>query len=132
MAGLFTGLFVTFNFQLILYMITIFHNPKCRKSRAGIDYLKENGLEFTVVEYIKNPISREVLKDILMKMNVRPYELVRTQEDVYKSDFAGKEFNDEEWIDILLEYPRLIKRPIVVKGYRAVIAQPPEEINRLL
>jgi arsenate reductase (glutaredoxin) len=112
-------------------MITIYHNPKCRKSRAGIDYLKENGLEFTVVEYIKNPISREVLKDILMKMNVRPHELVRTQEDVYKSDFAGKEFNDEEWIDILLEYPRLIKRPIVVKGYRAVIAQPPEEIDRL-
>ena len=112
-------------------MITIYHNPKCRKSRAGIDFLKEKGLEFTVVEYIKNPISREVLKEILMKMNVRPRELVRTQEDVYKSDFAGKEFNDEEWIDILLEYPRLIKRPIVVKGYRAVIAEPPEEIDRL-
>ena len=112
-------------------MITIYHNPKCRKSRAGIDFLKEKGLDFTVVEYIKNPISREVLKDILMKMNVRPRELVRTQEDVYKSDFAGKEFNDEEWIDILLEYPRLIKRPIVVKGYRAVIAEPPEEIDRL-
>ena len=112
-------------------MITIYHNPKCRKSRAGLDFLKEKGLEFTIVEYIKNPISREVLKDILMKMNVRPRELVRTQEDVYKSDFAGKEFNDEEWIDILLEYPRLIKRPIVVKGYRAVIAEPPEEIDRL-
>lgn len=113
-------------------MITIYHNPKCRKSRNGLDYLKEKGLEFTVVEYIKNPISREVLKDILIKMNAGPQELIRTQEDVYKSDFAGKEFNDEEWIDILLEYPRLIKRPIVVRGYRAVIAQPPEEIDRLL
>ena len=84
------------------------------------------------MEYIKNPITREVLKDILMKMNVRPQELVRIHEDIYKSDFAGKDFNDEEWIDILLEYPRLIKRPIVVKGYRAVIAEPPEEIERLL
>jgi len=113
-------------------MITIYHNPKCRKSRSGLEYLKEKGLAFTVVEYLKNPLSREVLKDILIKMNIRPRELVRTQEDVYKSDFAGKQFTDEEWIDILLEYPRLIKRPIVVKGYRAVIAQPPEEIDRLL
>ena len=113
-------------------MITIYHNPKCKKSRSGLEYLKEKGLDFTVVEYIRNPISREVLKDILMKMNVRPQELVRTHEDVYKSDFAGKQFNDEEWIDILLEYPRLIKRPIVVKGYRAVVAEPPEEIERLL
>lgn len=112
-------------------MITIYHNPKCRKSREGLEYLKEKGEEYTVVEYIKNPISREVLKDILMKMNVGPRELVRTQEEVYKSDFEGKQFNDEEWIDILLEYPRLIKRPIVVKGYRAVIAQPPEEIEKL-
>ncbi|HEX7411328.1 MAG TPA: ArsC/Spx/MgsR family protein, partial [Bacteroidales bacterium] len=90
-------------------MITIYHNPKCRKSRAGLEYLKEKGLDFTLVEYLKNPISREVLKDILMKMNMRPQELLRTQEDVYKSDFAGKQFNDEEWIDILLEYPRLIR-----------------------
>lgn len=113
-------------------MITIYHNPKCRKSRAGLEYLKEKGLDFTLVEYLKNPISREVLKDILMKMNMRPQELLRTQEDVYKSDFAGKQFNDEEWIDILLEYPRLIRRPIVVKGYRAIVAEPPEEIDKLL
>ena len=113
-------------------MITIYHNPKCRKSRAGLEYLKEKGLDFTLVEYLKNPISREVLKDILMKMNVRPQELLRTQEDVYKSDFAGKQFNDEEWIDILLEYPRLVRRPIVVKGYRAIVAEPPEEIDKLL
>lgn len=113
-------------------MITIYHNPKCKKSRAGLAYLKEKVQEFTVVEYMKDPLSREVLKDILMKMNISPKELIRTQEDVYKSDFEGKQFNDEEWIDILLEYPRLIKRPIVVKGYRAVIAQPPEEIDKLL
>lgn len=113
-------------------MITIYHNPKCKKSRAGLAYLKEKVQEFTVVEYMKYPLSREVLKDILMKMNISPKELIRTQEDVYKSDFEGKQFNDEEWIDILLEYPRLIKRPIVVKGYRAVIAQPPGEIDKLL
>ena len=112
-------------------MITIYHYPKCKKSRSGLEYLKENGVEFTVVEYFTNPLSRDILKDILMKLNLRPQELIRTQEDVYKSDFEGKQFNDEEWIDILLEYPRLIKRPIVVKGYRAVIAHPPKEIDKL-
>jgi arsenate reductase (glutaredoxin) len=113
-------------------MITIYHNPKCRKSRAGLEYLKEKGIPHQVVEYLKNPLSREVLKDILMKLNISPMELVRTQEDVFIEKFRGKNFSGEEWIDILLEYPRLIKRPIAVKGYKAVIAQPPEEIEKLL
>lgn len=113
-------------------MITIYHNPKCKKSRAGLEYLKEKGQDYTIVEYMKNPLSREVLKNILMKLNVRPEELIRTNEDIYKSAFAGKQFNDDEWIDILLENPRLIKRPIVEKGYKAVIAEPPDEIDKLL
>jgi arsenate reductase (glutaredoxin) len=113
-------------------MITIYHNPKCRKSRAGLDYLKGKGLQFEVVEYLKTPLSRVVLKDILMKLNISPLELVRVQEDVFIDKFKGKNFSGEEWIDILLEYPRLIKRPIALKGYKAVIAQPPEEIDKLL
>jgi arsenate reductase (glutaredoxin) len=113
-------------------MITIFHNPKCRKSRAGVDYLKEKGIPHEIVDYLKTPLSREVFKDILMKLNTRPFELVRTQEDVFIEKFKGKNFTDEEWIDILLEYPRLIKRPIAMKGYKAVIAQPPDEIDKLL
>ena len=67
-----------------------------------------------------------------MKLNISPLELVRTQEDVFIEKFKEKHFSGEEWIDILLEYPRLIKRPIAVKGYKAVIAQPPEEIDKLL
>jgi arsenate reductase len=113
-------------------MVTIFHNPKCRKSRAGLEYLKTKGIPFEVVEYLKTPLTRGVLKDILMKLNFSPLELVRTLEDVFIEKFKGKNFNDEEWIDILLEYPRLIKRPVVMKGYKAVIAQPPEEIEKLL
>jgi arsenate reductase (glutaredoxin) len=113
-------------------MFTIYHNPKCRKSRTGLDYLKEKGVQFEVVEYLKTPLSRGVLKDILMKLNISPLELVRTQEDVFIEKFKGKSFTGEEWIDILLEYPRLIKRPIVMKDYKAVIAQPPEEIDKLL
>lgn len=113
-------------------MITIYHNPKCRKSREGLQYLHEKGLEYTVVEYLKTPLSREELKDILMKLNMRPVEIVRTQEDEFREKLKGKSFNDEEWITILLENPKLIQRPIVVKNHKAVLGQPVEEIDRLM
>ncbi|MFA5971193.1 MAG: arsenate reductase (glutaredoxin) [Lentimicrobiaceae bacterium] len=113
-------------------MITIYHNPKCRKSRAGLQYLKDKGLEYTVVEYLKTPLSREQLKDLLMKLNMRPEEIVRTQEDEFKEKLKGKIFTDEEWITILLESPKLIQRPIVVKNHKAVLGQPVEEIDRLM
>ncbi len=113
-------------------MITIYHNPKCRKSRAGVEYLQEKGVECSIVEYLKTPFTREQFKDLLMKLNMKPEEVVRTQEDEYKEKLKGKSFNDEEWITILLENPRLIQRPIVVKNHKAVIGQPLEEIDRLL
>ncbi len=97
-------------------MIKIYHNPRCRKSRAGLQYLQEKGVEFELVEYLKNGISEDDLKDILIKMNVRPTEIIRTQEDIYKKQFKGRNFTDEEWIKILTENPKLIKRPLVVKG----------------
>jgi len=113
-------------------MITIFHNPKCRKSRLGLQYLQDKDLLYTVVEYLKTPFSRQQFKDLLMKLNMRPFEIVRTQEDDFKEKFKGKNFTDEEWITILLENPKLIQRPIVVKNHKAVLAQPVDEIDRLL
>jgi len=112
-------------------MMTIYHNPKCRKSREGLDYLKKSGQEFSIVEYMKAPFTREQFREILMKLNKAPHDIVRTQEDLYKERFKGKKFTDEEWITILLENPKLIQRPIVVKGYRAVVGQPAEEIEKL-
>jgi len=113
-------------------MITIYHNPKCRKSREGLQYLQDKGLEYTVVEYLRNPLTREKLKDLLMKLNMRPEQIVRTQEDEYKEKLKNKHFTDEEWITILLENPKLIQRPIVVKNHKAVLGQPVEEIDRLM
>lgn len=113
-------------------MITIYHNPKCRKSRAGLQYLLDKQLEYTVVEYLKTPFTRAQFSELLMKLNMKPVELVRTQEDEFKEKLKGKTFMDEEWITILLENPRLIQRPIVVKNHKAVLAQPADEIDRLL
>lgn len=113
-------------------MITIYHNPKCRKSREGLQYLQDKSLEYTVVEYLKNPFTREQFKELLMKLNMRPEQIVRTQEDEYKEKLKGKHFTDEEWITILLESPKLIQRPIVVKNHKAVLGQPVDEIDRLM
>lgn len=112
-------------------MYTIYHNARCKKSRAGLEYLKGKTSDFKVVEYLKNPITFNELKDLLMKLNKKPQEMIRTQEAVYKQNFKGKNFNDDEWIQIMVENPKLIKRPIVVKGNKAVLGDPAEEIGQL-
>jgi arsenate reductase len=112
-------------------MIKIYHNPRCKKSRAGLSYLETKGVEFEVVEYLKYPLTEEELKDILIKMNVGPTDIIREQEDVYKKQYKNKNFTDEEWIKILVENPKLIQRPIVLKKYKAVWADPPENMDKL-
>ncbi len=112
-------------------MIKIYHNPRCKKSRAGLKYLDGKGVDFEVVEYLKNPISEDEFKDILIKLNLKPQDMIRTQEDIYKKQFKGKNFVDEEWVKIMVENPKLIKRPIVVKDYKAVWADPPENMDEL-
>ncbi len=112
-------------------MYTVYHNPRCRKSRAGLEYLKNKTDQVKVVEYLKEPLNEENLKKLLMKLNKSPHEMVRTQEAVYKSDFKGKNFTDDEWVKIMVENPKLIKRPIVERGNKAVWGDPAEEIDRL-
>lgn len=113
-------------------MFKIYHNPRCRKSRAGLQYLKDKGIEPEIIEYLKNPLLAKELKDILVRLNKRPEEIIRKQEAVYKAAFKGKEFTDDEWVEILAEHPKLIQRPIVVKDYKAVIGDPPENIDTLI
>ncbi len=112
-------------------MVTIYHNPRCKKSRAGLQYLQSKTNDIQVIEYLKQPLTAEELKKLLMLLNKKPQEMIRTQEAVYKQNFKGKNFTDEEWIKIMVENPKLIKRPIVVKGNRAVWGDPPEEIDAL-
>lgn len=113
-------------------MFTVYHNPKCRKSRAGLQYLIDKKIEHNVIEYIKNPLTEAELKQILVKLNKKPDQVIRVQEDIYKEQFKGKEFTDEEWIQIICENPKLLQRPIIVGQYKAVIADPADEIDRLI
>jgi len=112
-------------------MYTIYHNPRCKKSRAGLEHLKSRTKDFEVIEYLKDPFTEEELKKLLMKLNKKPVDMIRTQEAVYRSDLKGRNFTDEEWIKIMLENPKLIKRPIVVKNNKAVWGDPVEEIDIL-
>ncbi len=112
-------------------MVTIYHNPRCKKSRAGLEYLQTKTQDFEIVDYLKNPISYETIKDLLMKLNKKPHEMIRTQEAIYKQNFKGKNFADEEWIKIMEENPKLIKRPIVVRENKAIWGDPADEIDSL-
>ncbi len=90
------------------------------------------GVDFKVVEYLKESLSVNELRDILKKLGKKPYEILRQQEDYYKKELKNKNFTDEEWLIILTENPVLIQRPIVVGKYKAVIAQPPELIMQVI
>ncbi len=101
--------------------LTIYHNPRCSKSRAALETITKKGTEIEVIEYLKTPLTKKVLKNLLMKLNMKPIEIIRTNEDVFKQKFKGKNFTDDEWIQVLIENPILLQRPIVVGEYKAEI-----------
>jgi arsenate reductase len=111
---------------------TIYHNPKCSKSRATLALLQEHGVEPQIVEYLKTPPTAAELKAIVAKLGIKPERLVRRGEDAYKANYAGKTLTDAQWLDALAKHPILIERPIVVSGNRAVLGRPPENVNELL
>jgi arsenate reductase len=111
---------------------TIYHNPRCTKSRATLALLNERGIEPKVIEYLKTPPTAKELKAIVAKLGIKPEALVRKGEDVFKEKFAGKNLTDAQWIEALAANPILIERPIVVRGDKAVIGRPPENIESIL
>jgi arsenate reductase (glutaredoxin) len=113
-------------------MVTIYHNNKCSKSRQTLQLLREKGQEVEVVEYLTNTPSADELKAVLAKLKIKPEQLLRKGETVYKEQFSSKSHTDEEWIRIMVEHPQLIERPIVVNGDKAAIGRPPENVLDIL
>lgn len=112
--------------------MTVYHNPRCTKSRNACKLLSEKGIEFETVEYLKNPLTRKDLTGILKKLGIPASALIRKTEAVYKEHFKGKELSEEEWIAAMIEYPKLMERPIVVRGNKAVVGRPTENVLALL
>lgn len=113
-------------------MIIIYHNPRCSKSRDGVCFLENLKEKIEIRNYFENPLSKKEIKELLKKLNFKPIELVRTKEAIWIENFKNKILSDDEIINALVENPKLIERPIVVNGNKAVIARPTEKINEIL
>ena len=113
-------------------MITIYHNPRCSKSREGLCFLEEKNIPHAVVKYLDSGLTIEELTKIIDILKIRPIELVRTKEQIWKDNYKDKTLNDKDILKILSENPKLIERPIVTNGDKGVIARPFSKINDLL
>lgn len=113
-------------------MITIYHNPRCSKSREGVCFLEDKGIEFEAFKYLDEKITKRDLTSIIKKLKVKPIELVRTKEVLWKENFENKELSDDEVIAVMLKNPILIERPIIINGNKAVIGRPIEKILEII
>ena len=107
-------------------MYTILHNSRCGKSREAMKVLEDSEKEFEVREYLKEPLTKQELQAILSKLKLKPIELIRTNEDEWKTNFKGKDLSDDEVLDAMVDYPKLIQRPIVVDEKGGVVGRPKE------
>jgi arsenate reductase (glutaredoxin) len=113
----------------------IYHNPKCSKSREALHLLHEKNQEIEVVEYLKTNLSKEDIQSIVSMLKVSPLEIIRKGEDEFKAlknDSKGMNRTDEEWIELLVQFPRLLERPIVIKGTKAIIGRPPVNVLEII
>ena len=113
-------------------MITILHNPRCSKSREGLQILKDHDQEFEVIRYLDNQITEEQLRLIISLLNIKPIELVRKNETIWKSEFKNLVLSDNEIISTMIKHPKLIERPIIINGNKAVIGRPAQNILSIL
>ncbi len=113
-------------------MIKIYHNPRCSKSRLGVAHLEEKNVEFEVVKYLEQNVTIEELSQLITKLGFTPIQLVRKTEAIWKSDYKGKELTDAQVIEAMVKNPKLIERPIIVNGNKAVVARPTELIDTIL
>ena len=112
---------------------TIYHKQTCSKSRQGLKYLQEKGVEFDVVKYYDTPLSKNKLKSLLKKMDMKPIELLRKKEKAYKEiDFKNKNYTNDQIIEFMIKDPSLMERPIIEKGDKAVVARPTKRIDEVV
>lgn len=112
--------------------LTIFHNPRCRKSREALELLRGKGLDPAVLLYLQEPPSRKMIQDLLAKLGIGACDLIRREESLYKELSAGKVPSDRQCLDWMVAHPILIQRPIVVRGDRAVVARPPVRVEEIM
>lgn len=113
-------------------MITIYHNPRCGKSRDCLVFLETSDKKFEIIKYLETPLTFNELEEIIRKLKINPIELIRKNETIWKENFKGKELTDSEIIQTMVDYPILMERPIVVYKDKAIIARPLEKIKEII
>jgi len=113
-------------------MIKIYHNPRCRKSREGLKFLQEKEIDIEIVDYIKKGLSLVEINEIILKLHIRPVDLVRKNEELYKKELRHLDLTDEEWMTVISENPILLRRPVILDKHKGVIGDPVENIKKLL
>ena len=109
----------------------IYHNPRCRKSREGVQYLTDKGVKFEIIEYLKDNLSKETIQILLNKLNITALELIRKNEKIWKENYKDKSLSQKELVEVLHKEPKLIERPIIESENLAVIGRPKENIDSL-
>ena len=113
-------------------MTTIYHNPRCSKSRQTLALLEERGIEPDVVRYLDNPLTVAELKALLKKLNISARQLLRAGEEEYRTlDLANSSLSEKALLEAMAQHPKLIERPIVVEGNKAALGRPPEAVLEL-
>mgnify|MGYP001425580216 CR=1 FL=1 len=110
----------------------IYHNPRCRKSREGVEYLSSKGIDFEIIYYLKNPLSKEEIKLLLSKLGISISDLIRKNEKIWKDNYKNQELSIDQIIEIIFKEPKLMERPIIESEKMAVIGRPKENIDNLL
>ena len=113
-------------------MLTIYHNPRCTKSRQTLELIEKSGTAVKIIKYLEEIPTPDELRGLTDKLGITAEQLVRKGEAVYKEEYKGKSLSDEEWILAMAANPKLIERPVVVKGDQAILGRPPENVLALL
>lgn len=112
--------------------VTLFYNPRCSKCRNALALVKAEGCEVEIIEYLKTLPTVKELKKVLNMLGLKPIDLLRKNESLFKEKYEGRELADDQWIKVMHENPILIERPVVIYGNKAVIGRPPERITEIL
>ena len=120
------------NEELVAEVLTIYHNGQCSKSGGALEILQQRNVPHNVRWYLAEPLNEAELQDLLAKLGMKPSELVRRSEQLYREKYEGQHITEKEWLVVLAGHPELIERPIIEKGDRAIIARPPERVLEMI
>ena len=111
----------------------IFHNSRCSKSRQTLKILQDSNCDIEIINYLETDLDVSLIKNVLKKLSLKPRDILRTSEQDYKDNNLGEDnLSDDDLIDYMIKHPKLIERPIVIKGHRAVLGRPPENVLELI